>query len=372
LESVENGDLRSSLFNTIDPIGSGPFVYKKVEVTGNDVDTKQEKITLETNEDYYRSQALIDGVIIKTYRDEDRLLKAFTEQEVTAVVGLREVPEDVLNKDSVRAISSPLMSSVMVFMNNSSGLLNDKNVRKALVQATNTDELRESLGYQLLKVDSPFLRSHFTYDEEKTQLPYDKEAAIKLLDEAGWTLGESGLREKEGKSLRLRLVSQSLSEYSTIVQGIQKQWGDLGITVDAILQPEEDIQAGVVSQHDYDLLLYGTNIGPDPDVFAYWHSSQADERLATRLNLSEYKNADADLALEAGRTRQDTDLRKIKYAPFLDAWKEDAPAIGLYQPRFLFLTRGTFEGFEYGQINSSTDRYYSITSWQVRREKTVK
>ena len=40
----------------------------------------------------------------------------------------------------------------------------------------------------------------------------------------------------------------------------------------------------------------------DPDVFAYWHSSQADIRAASRLNFSEYKSATADKALESGRT----------------------------------------------------------------------
>ena len=79
-----------------------------------------------------------------------------------------------------------------------------------------------------------------------------------------------------------------------------------------------------------------------------------------------------ELALEAGRTRYDIDLRKSKYQPFLDAWIADAPAIGLYQPRFLYVTQGPFENYSTGQFNSAVDRFYSIENWQIRREKTVR
>jgi peptide/nickel transport system substrate-binding protein len=142
--------------------------------------------------------------------------------------------------------------------------------------------------------------------------------------------------------------------------------------VDVTLQSEEDMQSGTIPQHDYDVLLYGIAIGKDPDVFAYWHSSQADVRSQSRLNLSEFKNTVADESLEAGRTRVDPTVRSIKYRPFLDAWRDEAPAISLYQPRYRFVVRGTFEGFKSSEFNSAIDRYATVRDWMIRTDKTVK
>ncbi len=130
-------------------------------------------------------------------------------------------------------------------------------------------------------------------------------------------------------------------------------------------QQATDFQ-GTVEGHSYAALLYGISIGPDPDVYVYWHSSQADVRSASRLNFSEYKSVVADAALESGRTRQDPIIRALKYKPFLKAWQEDAPAIGLYQPNIIYVTRGQVNGLESHVVNADADRYYSVENWTVK------
>lgn len=372
LGAVSPSDLRSNTFNTVNPVGTGPFLYKSVEVLEDSINERREKVSLETNSNFYKNVPKIDGVSIRTYRDEDSMISAFEEKEIASMVGLQTVSDVVLQDESVQTFSTPLSSQVMVFLNNSSQILNDVKVRQALVQATDTKALRLGIDYQLIESDSPFLKSHFTYEQERVQMGFNLSEADRLLNESGWTLNENGKRAKDGKILSLRLVSQSLTEYATVVKDLQKQWSEIGVVVDAVLQPEEEVQSGAIIRHDYDVLLYGISIGPDPDVFAYWHSSQADPRLRTRLNLSEYNSKVSDAALEAGRTRLDENLRKIKYEPFLDSWRADVPAIALYQPRFLFVVRGTLEGYKSGEFNGPTDRFYSINDWQVRRDMTIK
>ena len=365
-------DLRSSTFNTVNPIGTGPFLYKSVEVLEDSINERREKVSLETNRNFYKNIPKIDGVTIRTYRNEEAMITAFEEKEIASMVGLQTVSDILLQDESIQTFSNPLSSQVMVFLNNSSTILSDVKVRQALIQATDTDVLRQSIDYPLIKSDSPFLKSHFSYEPERVQTGFNAGEADRLLNEAGWIKSEDGKRTKDGKILSLRLISQSLTEYATVVKGLQKQWNEIGVVVDAVLQPEAEVQSGAIIRHDYDVLLYGISIGPDPDVFAYWHSSQADPRLRTRLNLSEYSNKVSDTALEAGRTRLNETLRKIKYEPFLDAWKSDVPAIALYQPRFLTVVRGTLEGYKSGEFNSPADRFYSIADWQIRRDMTIR
>ncbi len=372
LGDISPVDLRNVPFNSVNPVGTGLFRFNKVEVLGDSIVERQEKVTLEKNTMYYGKVPMIDGITLRTFRDEDSMLESFKKQEISAMVGLETLRDDAQDDNTVQTFSTPLSGQVMLFLKNSTPALSDVTVRKALLRATNTEALRQKIGYNLVSSDSPFLKSHFTYDPTKIQLPFDSAEAERLLDSTGWVKNISGMREKDGQKLTLRLVSQSISEYATVAQELQKQWASVGVQVEAVLQPEEDVQTGAIIQHDYDVLLYGISLGPDPDVFAFWHSSQTDPRLRSRLNLSEYTSKVADLSLEAGRTRTNAELRKVKYGPFLDAWTADVPAIALYQPRFLFVVRGTLEGYRSGQFTNASDRFYSVADWQIRREKTVK
>jgi peptide/nickel transport system substrate-binding protein len=166
-------------------------------------------------------------------------------------------------------------------------------------------------------------------------------------------------------------VSQSLAEYSAITQKIQEDWAKIGVSIDAVLQPEEDIQANALARHDYDIFLYGISIGYDPDVFAYWHSSQIDPN-SSSLNLSEYNNEIADEALEAGRTSVDETLRKLNIIRFcLNGEKMHLQLLFINQD-LLWLRAGTFEGFENEFMSTATDRYWSISDWKIRNAETVK
>ena len=369
LSELDAEDLRSSPFNTVQPVGTGPFTLQTLEVIGNDIDTRQEQLAFDVNEEYFGTKPLINGIVMQTYRTEDSMLSDFRDNSIQSMIGLNTIPDSIVDDEDVDTMSIPLTSSVMVFLNTSNDILSDVAVRRALAYGTDTKSIRDGLGFRAIPSDSPFLRSQFAYDPAITQFDTNTDKAVEELEAAGWVLNEDGLREKDGVILELRLVSQSLSEYSVITQKLQEEWGQLGIKVDAILQPEEDIQAGAIARHEYDVLLYGISIGYDPDVYAYWHSSQAKSGL---LNLSEFSNSSADDALEGGRTRVDEALRTAKYKPFLEAWRSEVPAIALYQPRFLMIVQGTFDGFEMGQLSTASDRFWSVADWRIRLTETVK
>jgi len=115
--------------------------------------------------------------------------------------------------------------------------------------------------------------------------------------------------------------------------------------------------------------LYGISIGVDPDVYIYWDSTQIDLRSPARLNFSQYSSKVADESLESGRTRLDPTLRAVKYQPFLASWQADAPALGLYQPRFLYLTHGPVYGLNEKAINADVQRYSQVHDWQIRQTR---
>ncbi len=370
LENVPASQLRSARFNTTTPVGSGPFKWEKIEVVGTKVDDREEQIGLVANDSYYGGPPKIHSMVIRSFRSEKAMLVSFRNQELSAMSGLDSLPDDISGND-VKELNIPLTGQVAVFLRNSHEILQDQKVRQALVQAVNPIDVIKKLSYPALVSDSPLLSSHLGYDKKLTQLKTNVDAANKLLDSAGWKKGADGIRAKDGKPLTFRLFSQNTGEYVDVTYVIQSQWRAIGVDVQTIHQPDEEFQ-GTIARHEYDALLYGISLGLDPDVFPYWHSSQADVRSPLRLNFSEYKSAVADKALEAGRTRSDPALRTIKYRPFLETWRNDAPALVLYQPRLLYVTRGTVYGLDLRTVNIATDRFSNVNNWMIREGKINK
>jgi peptide/nickel transport system substrate-binding protein len=358
------------LFNTTQPIGSGPFKWQSVAVTGNNVDDRQQQISLLPNDDYYKGRPKLGEFVIRTFLDESHMLSSFNNGELTSIAGVQDLPEEQKNNLGISEYSISVTGAVMVFFNNSDPILNNGQVRKALVSAANQIEVLASLGYPAIIVKSPFLRGMVGYEASVLQRSYNTAEANSLLDAAGWPKGADGIRIKDGKQLSIVLNTLDNIEYATVAGQLQKQWKEVGISVSVNSLEQADLQ-NAIQNRSYGMLLYGISLGVDPDQFAYWHSSQADILASRRLNFSNYSSKTADASLEAGRTRLDANLRAAKYKPFLDAWREDAPALALYQPRYLYISRGKVFNFDVRTINTPADRFANVHNWMIRTERVT-
>lgn len=368
LQKIPPSQLRSASFNTA-PVGTGPFMWRFVNVSGSTVDSRQQHISLSAYKDYWQGQPKLDSFSIITFANQERLIEAFKKKQLNAISGLNTVPEELAGGKNVDVHPTPITGAVMAFFNNSRPPLGSPNIRKALVSSVDTSKVVSLLSYPVLKINSPLLPIHIGYDPGAVQLAYDPAAAAKLLEQEGWQKTADGPRVKDGQPLKLTLRSQDTPEYIKVSKFLQGEWAKAGINVAVHYHSNEDLQRTFIAGHDYDILLYGISIGVDPDVFAYWHSSQASISSAGRLNLSEYKSTTADQSLEAARTRSDPALRIPKYKSFLNAWRQDAPALALYQPNFIYVTNGPVFNYSRKSYNSGADRFYNVHEWMVRQER---
>ncbi len=358
--------MRSASFN-VSPVGTGPFEWKFVEVTDAGSAQRQQRISLAAFDHYYGGRPKLDGFTLTTFTDDQHLIAAFNKKQLNAMSGLDTLPDEFAKDDSVHAYTTPLTSAVMAFFNNSRANLSDALVRKALVSGANRAQLPGLLHYPVNLTDGPLLKGQLGYDPSITELPYNVDSANQLLDQAGWRRGADGIRVKDGKPLTLSLASQNVTDYTQVAQFLQKQWDQLGIKVAVHYYSSDDIQTAIITSHDFDILLYGINIGVDPDVFVYWDSSQANLTSQGHLNLSEYKSKAVDQALESARTRANPSLRIAKYQSFLSTWVQDAPALALYQPNYLYITRGPVFDYNRKAANSPADRFYNVNQWMIRQ-----
>lgn len=372
LAKIPVQQLRSAPFNTTKPVGTGPFAWRFIEVTGDQKTTssRQQRISLTAFKHYWAGKPKLDGISLITYADDQHMLSAFYKKEVNAISGLDSLPPQIKQDKSLEIHHTPLTTAVMAFFNTSRPPLDQKSVRQALVYAVNVKQLENILPYHVKLVNEPLLHGQLGYNPASAQLPYNLSSAKQTLDQAGWKADSTGQRSKAGKKLEFSLTtSANAGQYAEVAEFLQKAWAAVGITVHINYPPSDDDLQATIANHDYDSLLYGINIGVDPDVFAFWDSSQASVTSQGHLNLSEYKSPAADQALEAGRTRVDPSIRAIKYQSFLQNWAADSPALALYQPDFLYVTRGPVYGYDRAAFNSSIDRFYGADQWEIRQQK---
>ncbi|MDB5169077.1 MAG: hypothetical protein JWO41_433 [Candidatus Saccharibacteria bacterium] len=369
LATVAMTDLRTIDFNTIQPIGAGPFQWRTIQVSGTDPTNAEEQIALEPFAGYNGGKPKLSSFIIHAFADQKQLLHAFRSGEVRAMQGLSELPPQV-NAKTVEQHNFLYTAGTYVFFKTSEGVLANANVRQALVRATDQKAIISHLGYSTHGVNGPLLTGQQGYDRAYDQAPFDLKAAKAILDSDGWLLGKDGYRHKDKATLGFSLAAGNSAEYEGVSSQLKRQWAALGVKLDVRLQSQDELQYNL-SHHAYDAVLYGISIGQDPDVFVYWDSSQANVLSDNRLNFSEYKNAAADTALESGRTRLDPAIRAVKYKPFFQAWQQDAPAIGLYQPRMLYITKGLVFGLDDQMINVATERYNNVQNWQIREARVT-
>jgi peptide/nickel transport system substrate-binding protein len=368
LKNIPAEQLRSAPFNT-NPIGTGPFEWKFIEVTGSTPEIRQQRISLAANKHFIGGRPKLDGINLITFSDDQHMITAFSDKQINAMSGLENRPDQLSSDKNLQTYVTPLTTAVTVFFNNSRSPLSDVNVRRGLILGTDRNQLATIFDEPVQLADSPLLKGQLGYDKTLVEPAYNLEAAGQALDQAGYTRGTDGQRAKAGKALTFNLSAQDTSNYTKAAQFLQRSWAKLGVKVQVSYFARDELQSSVIANHDFDALLYGVDIGVDPDVYAYWDSSQAAITSQGHLNLSEYKSAPADQAVEGGRTRADPAVRAVKYKAFLTQWIKDLPAMPLYQPNYIYITRGPVFNYERKSANSSADRFYNVQEWMVRQKR---
>lgn len=369
LKDVAPAALRESTFSQ-DPVGSGPFAFRRLQSA--DTITNHQTVSLVANQDYYRGAPKLSRFEMDIFDDETKLLAALKAGELSGADDISPTAVGSVS-DKYEVTPTALSSGVYLIFNLNNSILSDKAVRKAIQLGTNTTTLRKDLGGGVLALDLPFLPSQVSGVDLPEAPTADVTKAIAALDAAGWKLNGS-TRTKEGKTLSITLTTRKKSEYDRVAQLVKAQWQKLGIevkihSVDASGASSAFIQ-DILQGRNFDVLLYDLAIGADPDVYAYWHSSQTGQ---TGYNFAGYSNAIADASLASARSRLDPALRAAKYKTFAERWLDDAPAIALYQSVDEYVSNKNVEAvIPSEQLITTADRYANVLYWTVSTDTVYK
>ncbi|MBR0681872.1 TIGR04028 family ABC transporter substrate-binding protein [Roseomonas eburnea] len=250
-------------------IGSGPFVVAR-QVLGRE-------LVLNARRDYawgpakhpHQGRALLDTVrIIVSGEDSVRIGGLLSGQAHV----IRQV--QAYDEGRVTSRGFQLFAPSTRGVNNSiafrpdNPLVADIRVRRALLHATNAQEVVDTLfSPNYPKATSVIASTAQGYVNLADRLTYDPALAVRLLEEAGWTLGPNGVRQKDGRELILTAYeSPPQPRNKDTLQLVAQQWsrvgvrlnvmaGDLGSrTVDSLDPAKTPVAPAMVGRADPDVI----------------------------------------------------------------------------------------------------------------------
>lgn len=356
--------------NNLEAIGTGPYVIKEIKKlpTG-----KVQNIKLESFSNYYAGKPYIQSLVFNFYDNNDDIINAL-HSKVIEGIGFTPLNESLyLDRDNsdLQIMELPLPQYQAVFLNIKNPLLADPRTRKALSLATDTAKiLQEVFNNQGRLINSPILPEQVGSREKPVAQPFDLKAAQDLLDAAGWKIdGSTNFRTKNKTVLEITLATNDSPINTKTAEKIMEQWKALNIKVNLNVLPNRDLSENLIRPRKFDALLFSQNLGPDPDPFAFWHSSQSKD---PGLNITGFANAEADKIITEARTTTKNKDRNEKYKRFAEIIRAETPAIFLNQTVYVYAVDSKIKNITLKSLYDPAYRFYDITNWYIQKTRAWK
>lgn len=258
-------------------IGSGPFVVAS--------ETLGKELVLKARKDYawgpakhaHQGRARLDEIKLIVTPEDSVRIGALLAGQAGFIRQVQAYDEKRVEeqKFAIYAPSTRGVNNSVVFRPDNA-LVADLKVRQALLHATNTQEIVQTLfSPRYPRATSVIASTAAGYVDLSSQLIHDEAKARQLLDEAGWTLGANGLRQKDGKELVLTAYeSLPQPQNKETLQLVAQQWAKVGVklnvlagdagsrTVDSLDPEKTPVAPGMVGRADPDVIksnFYPTN-----------------------------------------------------------------------------------------------------------------
>lgn len=209
-----------------------------------------------------------------------------------------------------------------------STIFSDINVRKALAVGIDRDSMRRQTVERYGVVPNMLLFDSFDKSTSTLlgeQYAYDAEQAAALLDEAGWTLGEDGIRHKGEEALAFTLTYNTPNPIMDwIVSRMEASYAELGIdlTVEAI--PFEALLQRL-DEGSLEMYFMARRLPQSPALAADLFAGDS------FLNLSGFESDLAERLLTMADSATDEERQTVLYEMLFQEIYLELPIIPLYR-----------------------------------------
>lgn len=290
------------------PVGTGQFYCSAADIgyTG---------LVCKKNSGYHLGRAYLDGFKVSYTNTDLKAKAAFNSGETDILVNAE--PESI-SGSSVALTEGKTNRFEFLGFNCASGVFASYEARRAVYEAVGSIKLLDALEKAQTASLTPINPNAWFYSAEEAE----REDPKMILERNGWTMGASGVYQKDGVPLKFKiLVNSDASERLAIAKFICGALIEYGVSADVLAVDYEEY-ARKIAEGEFDAFIGGTAIGnaQNPGFLIKTGGS---------ANVFGYSGGVTDLrtdVLSASADSEAVDESK----KFIKAFAENAPLAGLY------------------------------------------
>lgn len=304
-------------------------------------------VVLERNPQYKSKPAKIAKIILKVIPNTNTLESNLRSGAIDMVSIFGFTLDQALaferkaksTKMPYSVVYQPSLVYEHIDLNLENKILQDKNVRKALVYAIDREALTKALfeGKQKPAVHNLAPMDPWFTDDPQKIVVYEasKRRAKALLEDAGWKVNaEDGFRYKNGERLSLSLMTTAGNKVRELVQVyLKNEWKKVGVDIQIKNEPARVYFGETIRKSTFDAMaMYAWTSLPEADLSRQFHSRSipTEKNAFSGNNTPKWSNAEVDALLDNVLTEFDFGKRKQAMTKFLYLYTDEVPVIPLY------------------------------------------
>lgn len=215
----------------------------------------------------------------------------------------------------------------------------DRRVRRALAHLLDRERMNASLMFNQHALTHSYFEDLYPESNPHALIPFDVEAARRLLSEAGWAVNDAGQLMREGQRFVINFLTRdSVADRFLLIYREALQ--QVGIELNIVRRDWASWSADMQDfNFDMTWAAWGAGIFKDPE--SMWHSRHANTRNSN--NITGFAREDVDEMIDGLATEFDVEIRHevvrridailVEEVPYVLLWNSNSTRL-LYWNRF--------------------------------------
>jgi peptide/nickel transport system substrate-binding protein len=332
LGSLTPQEFNTAEFNTLAPVGTGPFMFREW--------VKDDHVALVKNPNYWGGEPNIDFWYFKVVENQTVEFAQLQTGEVDYAPVTAALWEEAQQQEHLQCLAYSQFDFLFYIYQldpAKSPLFLDVRTRQALLYGLDRQAMVDSIAFGLADVANstipPISWAHNPDNEPRYGYEVDK--AKQLLEEAGWKDEDgNGIREahgvqgvEDGTPFSFEIHSNAGNqEREQAMLAMQQYWAELGVEAKPTAIEWNALLAELTETYEFQMIVVGFNWDTDPDQKTMWHTNS----YGSGFNMNKYSNPELDKILDDALLTVDQEKRKEYYYQMQHILAQDVPAPILY------------------------------------------
>lgn len=330
------------------PLGNGPYVLEKF-IPGQEV-------RYVANEHYYAGKPKTERFIYKTSEGDTWQYLETGEVDYASFSATTENIDKLKSLGFVNILPYTPSTYGYLQLNLEHEPLKDKKVRQALTYGLDRQSIYVDANQGAGQVANiPASPISWAYTEEGiNDYAYDADKANKLLDEAGWTKGQDGIREKNGKKLTIHFLGSKNAQTDIFIAVAAENFAAIGVDFQPEVFADFNALVSKVEGGDYDIASFSTPMLTDPS-----------EGVVQFVDgeIKGYDNPKVKELYDKALATSDIEQRKAVYKELFQLLNDELPVIFTSYKKTVYAYNGRIQNLS---VSPFTGLSSSLPNWKLQ------